>query len=373
MSTSNTFWKIALSIIDGMGPVTVNRLINAFGSAEKTFQASRSDLNSVSGVHRSVVKQILLRQTLAEAEKELRFVEENNINVLMIGDVDYPYRLKQCADAPALLYIKGNFGWNHPQVLSVVGTRNATSEGKEICQNMIKELSSSNILIVSGLAYGIDITAHRAALEFNLPTAAVFAHGLDLIYPSSHRKTAIEMLSNGGWISEFRSLTPMDKNYFPRRNRIVAGLCDGVLVVESDKKGGSLITTDIANSYSREVMAVPGRPTNPRSAGCNWLIKTNRAALVESAADILKQLNWNAAPQTATATQLSVFPTLSENELTLAKHLQHSGPVSIDSLADLAGKPMREISHLLLNLELEGIVKALPGKRYRLIRTPGRG
>lgn len=352
-----------------MGPVTVNRLIAVFHTADNIFKATRSDLNQVRGIQNAVIDQILSRQTLDPAEKECRFTEEHEIKVLLAGDVDYPYRLKQCPDAPAILYVKGNFGWNHPQVLSIVGTRNATSEGKAICRKIIEELSSENILIVSGMAYGIDITAHKAAVEYQLPTAAVFAHGLDLIYPTAHRKTAMEMLENGGWVSEFRSQTPMDKNYFPRRNRIVAGLCDGVLVIESDRKGGSLITTDIANSYSREVMAVPGRPTNPRSAGCNWLIKTNRAALIENAGDILKLLNWTPATQSAPI-QLSVFPSLSENEISLARHLQNSGPVTIDSLADIAGKPMREISHLLLNLELEGIVKALPGKRYRLLRPP---
>lgn len=370
MDTNAALWKIALSLIDGMGPVTVNRLLGAFDSAEKVFQATPSDLRAVHGVHKAVAKQILSRSTVARAEEESRFAEDNQIEVLLVSDDDYPYRLKQCPDAPAILYIKGNFNWNQRRVLSIVGTRNATTEGKEICRQIIEELSQENILVVSGMAYGIDICAHRAAVQADIPTAAVFAHGLDLIYPSTHRKTAEEMLSNGGWVSEFESLTRLDKNFFPRRNRIVAGLCDGVLVVESDRKGGSLITTDIANSYSREVMAVPGKPTDARSAGCNWLIKTSRAALVETGADIVKLMNWEPTPK-ATAVQLNVFPTLSENELSLARCLQQSGPVTIDSLADIAGKPMREISHLLLNLEMEGVVKALPGKRYRLKKPLG--
>lgn len=358
-------------MIDGMGPVTVNRLIGVFGTADKVFEATPSELSEVHGVHSSVVKQIISRKTLAPAEKEQIFAEQNQIRVLLISDKDYPYRLKQCPDAPAILYIKGDFEWNQSRVLSIVGTRNATAEGKEICRGLIEELSREDILIVSGMAYGIDICAHRAAMQNNLPTAAVFAHGLDLIYPSSHRKTAEEMLENGGWISEFRSRTAMDKNFFPRRNRIVAGLCDGVLVVESDRKGGSLITTDIANSYSREVMAVPGKPTDPRSEGCNWLIKTNRAALVENAEDIFKLMSWKPLEKAVAPVQLSVFPTLTETELSLARCLQQSGPVTIDSLADIAGKPMREISLLLLNLELEGVVKALPGKRYRLQKPLG--
>lgn len=353
-------------MVAGMGPVTASRLIDAFGSAETVFEAGKIELADVPGVHPTVAKQILQKRVLQEAEKEVLFVEENNMNVRLIGDADYPHRLRQCADAPAILYLKGDFNLDKQKVLSIVGTRNATSHGKAICKDFIEGLVEHDVLIVSGMAYGIDFCAHREALSAGLPTVAVFAHGLDLIYPSVHRKTAEEMLANGGWISEFRSQTPMDKNYFPRRNRIVAGLCDGVLVVESDRKGGSLITADIANSYSREVMAVPGKPTDPRSSGCNWLIKTNRGALVESAKDVLKQMNWETGNKKPATMQLTAFPTLNDDELNLARCLQESGPVSIDSLADIAGKPVREISHLLLNLELEGVVKAMPGKRYRL-------
>ena len=366
MDSNTTLYKIALSMVAGMGPVTAGRLIGAFGTPKAVFDAGKKELASVAGVHPAVASQIVQKQVLSEAEKELLFVEENQIKVLLIGDDNYPHRLRQCADAPAILYVKGEFNPDQHKVLSIVGTRNATSHGKAICKDFIHALAEQNILIVSGMAYGIDYCAHREAISAGLPTAAVFAHGLDIIYPSVHRKTAEEMLGNGGWISEFRSGTPMDKNYFPRRNRIVAGLCDGVLVVESDRKGGSLITADIANSYSREVMAVPGKPTDPRSSGCNWLIKTNRGALVESANDVLKQMNWETGNKKPATMQLTAFPTLNDDELNLARCLQESGPVSIDSLADIAGKPVRQISHLLLNLELEGVVKAMPGKRYRL-------
>lgn len=370
MKTEAVLHKIALSAVEGMGPATARRLIDNFGSPSAVFGAQPADWSAVEGVLPRVIEQIMARKVLAEAEKELRFVEDNQVQVAFIGEEDYPVRLRQCADAPVILYSKGNFNPNQRRVLGVVGTRNATSYGKEICRRIIGELAEENILVVSGMAYGIDYCAHKAALEAELPTAAVFAHGLDTIYPSDHRKTAEAMLANGGWVTEFRSQTRMDRHFFPRRNRIVAGLCDGVLVVESDKKGGSLITADIANSYSREVMAIPGKPSDLRSKGCNWLIKTDRAALVENAADILKQLNWDPASNPK-AVQLEAFPRLSDEALSLARCLQQSGPVSIDSLADIAGKPIREVSAILLNLEMEGVVKSLPGKRFRIQSTRG--
>lgn len=368
MDTNDVLWKIALSMIDGMGPVTTSRLIAEFERPQEVFAATPSALKKVDGVQPAVVNQILSRKVLDEAALEVDFIEKNEIRAVLVTENDYPRRLKQCADAPAILYMKGQFNPDQRRVLGIVGTRKATSFGKEICSKIIEELSVENILIVSGMAYGIDVCAHREAVKHKLPTAAVFAHGLDLIYPTAHRPLAEEMLAHGGWVTEFRSRTPMDKNYFPRRNRIVAGLCDAVLVVESDKKGGSLITADIANSYSREVLAVPGKPTDLRSVGCNWLIKTNRAALVESGADVLRLLDWQSAGPKQVTQQLTAFPALSEEELELARCLQESGPVSLDALSDIAGKPTRDVSYLLLNLELEGVVKALPGKRYRLTK-----
>lgn len=371
MKSDAVLHKIALSAVEGIGPATARRLIDAFGSASGVFDARPADWSAVDGVAPRVVEQILSRSVLAEAEKEVRFVEENNIRVAFIGEENYPVRLRQCPDAPVILYMKGDFNPNQRRILGVVGTRNATSYGKDICKRIVEEMAGENILVVSGMAYGIDYCAHKAALDAGLPTVAVFAHGLDTIYPSTHRKTAEAMLVNGGWVSEFRSQTQMDRHFFPRRNRIVAGLCDGVLVVESDKKGGSLITADIANSYSREVMAIPGKASDLRSKGCNWLIKTDRAVLVENSADILKQLNWDPASNPNKAVQLEVFPSLSDEALSLARCLQQSGPVSIDSLADIVGKPVRVVSAILLNLEMEGVVKALPGKRFRIQSTRG--
>ncbi len=366
MNTSTDLWKIALSLIDGIGPATARKLVRAFGSPEEVFKAPVGALREIPGVHDQVVKQILSQQCLAEAERETAFVKEHNVRVHLASDDNYPHRLRQCPDAPTLLYTRGNFNPDSGRVLAVVGTRKATSHGKAACERIIESLSEESVLIVSGMAYGVDFCAHQAALRYGLPTAAVFAHGLDTVYPSIHRKTANQMLENGGWVSEFRSMTALDRHFFPRRNRIVAGMCDGVLVIESDKKGGSLITADIANSYSREVMALPGRADDIRSAGCNWLIKTHRAALVESGEDVLRHMGWERREAEPAPVQLSVFPSLSEDELELARCLQQSGPVSIDALADLSGKPMQDVSYLLLNLEMEGLVKAMPGKRYSL-------
>jgi DNA processing protein len=365
LNTESALWNIALSLIEGMGPSTTKKLLKSFGDAASVFAASKRDL-LLSKVSADVASQIVLKQTLEAAEQEMKFIAANKISPLFIGDENYPYRLRQCLDAPVMLYQRGDFDISPKKVLSIVGTRKATKYGKEICDEFIEHLKPHNILIISGMAYGIDYSAHQAALKHGLPTAAVFAHGLDLIYPAAHRATAIQMLENGGWISEFRSKTPMDKNYFPRRNRIVAGLADATLVVESDKKGGSLITADLASGYNREVMAVPGRANDLRSEGCNWLIKTSRAALIESADDILKLMSWTEDAPKNSVNQLSVFPTLSEEELIIARCMNKMGAISIDTLADKTGKGMNEISFLLLNLELGGLVRALPGKRYSL-------
>lgn len=368
MNTEHAFWNIALSMVDGIGPATTRKLLKAFGSARSAFDAGRRELTRIK-ITPEVVSQIADKKTLAEAEKEIQFVERNNITPLFIGDENYPYRLRQCLDAPVVLYTRGNFEISPPRVLSIVGTRQATAQGKEICEKIVRDLAGIEVLVVSGMAYGIDFCAHQACVKNKVQTAAVFAHGLDLIYPSAHRKVAEQMLENGGWISEFKSEIPMDKNFFPRRNRIVAGLADATLVIESDKKGGSLITADLASGYSREVMAVPGRPGDLRSEGCNWLIKNSKAALVESAEDILNLMSWKGPKKAPLPIQLSVFPSLSDEELKVARCMNQNGAMSIDVLADKTGKHMSEISFLLLNLELEGLVKALPGKRY-MLRQP---
>jgi DNA processing protein len=368
LNTDSTLWNIALGMVEGIGPSTTKRLLQAFGNSEAIFSAGKRNLMNAK-IAPEVVNQIVNGRTMRDAELEMKFVAQHNITPLFIGDENYPYRLRQCLDAPVILYTRGNFEVTPKRVLSIVGTRQATSFGKEICEAIIQGLAESGVLIVSGMAYGIDYCAHQAAVKHNLPTAAVFAHGLDIIYPSAHRSVAVKMLENGGWISEFKSGIAMDKNYFPRRNRIVAGISDGTLVIESDKKGGSLITADLAAGYNREVMAIPGRPSDLRSEGCNFLIKNSRAALVESAEDVLKLMNWTGNTVAPQPIQLSVFPTLSDEALTVARCMNKMGPMSIDSLADKTGKGMNEISFLLLNLELEGLVKALPGKRY-LLRQP---
>lgn len=358
-------YRVALSLLPHVGPVTARKLVAHCGSPEEVFREKKSALLKIPGVRESSAAVVTRQQIFRQAEQELDFADQNNIELLFYLDASYPERLRHCYDSPILLYHLGNTKFENPRVLSIIGTRKSTEYGRQRCEALLADLAPYNVLIVSGLAYGIDICAHKAALENGLQTVGVLGHGLDRIYPQMHRATAKKMIEQGGLLSEFTSGTSPDQENFPKRNRIVAGLADATVVIESGVGGGSLITAEIANSYGREVLAFPGRVEDPFSAGCNRLIKQNKAALVENAEDIIRFMGWEQAQEKKKVVPLSSF-TPSNDEQRLLDMLRDQGNVNLDDICFASGYASGKAAALLLNLELAGLVKSLPGKMYRL-------
>lgn len=369
MTTNKTLYQIALTCIPGVGVVHARNLMKAVGDEEGVFNEKIRSLEKIPGISRRLIGEIRNPEVLRKAEGELAFVEKNNIETLFYTQDNYPARLNNCIDAPVLLFAKGNVSFNVPKIISIVGTRNATEYGQEFCQKFVKELSESfpDMLIVSGLAYGIDICAHRASMQNNVSTAAVLAHGLDRIYPSVHRKTAKEMLERGALITEFPSHTEPDRFNFVKRNRIVAGMADAVVVVESDEKGGSLITAEIANSYYREVFAVPGRTTDAKSSGCNSLITSNKAVLFKDTKSFIDQMGWSATAKPLQPKQKELFLNLTETEEKVFNALNKVESIHVNMLGIELNLPVSELFFTLLELEMKNVVKALPGGVYKLL------
>ncbi|MDR0418597.1 MAG: DNA-processing protein DprA [Prevotellaceae bacterium] len=367
---NDLLYQIALTLVPGVGSVTAKKLIAYSGSAEAVFKLNKSALQKIPNIGRVTAGIIVSSEVLKKAEKELMFVGKHNIRALSFLDDEYPERLKNCDDGPVVLYIKGNAGFNIDKVISIVGTRRATTYGKELCERLIKGFMELRYypLIISGLAYGIDICAHKMALKYNLPTAAVLGHGLDTLYPAQHRNIAIEMLKQeGALLSDFTSGSAIDPANFVRRNRIVAGMADATIIVESAEKGGSLITAGMAFDYNRDVLAFPGRVGDKSSAGCNKLIRINRAALIESAADVAYALNWNSPEHQST--QLPLFNLeLSENEQCIVDSMKDVPNKSIDDICRDTGLTVAVASAVLLSLEFNGLVRTLPGKSYAIVR-----
>lgn len=362
-------YKIAISLIPGIGPVTARTLIAYSGSAESVILEKEKNLLKIPGIGEINAQRIAATQTdaLDQAKREIEFIGKNQIQTYFYLDENYPPHLKGCADAPIIFYYKGNANLNESRIISVVGTRNATNYGKEICDEMIKSFSERkyNLLVISGLAYGIDVQAHKSCLKYNVPTVGVLAHGLDTVYPSLHTPIAHKMLDNGGLLSDFPSETRIDRQNFLRRNRIIAGLADATIIVESAEKGGALVTADIANSYNRDVFAFPGRSTDTYSRGCNKLIKLNEAVLVENSADIEKAMNWDVKGPINKPLQTSLFAELTSEEQKLVDLLK-GGDRFIDELTLETKMPMSKVSALLLDMEFKGLVASLPGKMYRM-------
>jgi DNA processing protein len=362
----NLKYKIALTLIPNIGDILAKRLVAYCGSPQAVFEEKKSSLEKIPGIGESYAGAVINQSVFNRAEEEIRFIEKNNITPLFYLDSNYPKRLTHCEDSPIMLYYKGNADLNATKVISIVGTREATEYGKKLCEKLIADLAVHNVLIVSGLAYGIDICAHKAALDHSLPTVCTLAHGLDRIYPAVHQSTAQKMLENGGWLTDFTSNTTPDRENFPRRNRIVAGISDATIVIESKKSGGSLITADIANSYNRDVFAFPGRIDDVCSEGCNNLIKQNKAALIQSAADLVYILGWEQSKKTKAPQQKQLFIELSQDEELLVNALKGKDSVTIDDLCFASRLPMSKVSALLLTLEFSGIVRSFPGKAYGL-------
>jgi DNA processing protein len=366
-SRAHLLYKIALSLIPNVGPILTRRLLTVVGSAEGVFLEKPSNLRKIPGFGESLIKKIQHNTILPLAEEELTFIDKYSVKHRFFTDQEYPLRLKQCEDAPVIFYYKGDVNWNHDKIVSIVGTRSATPYGKERCAEIINDLTQRghHPLIVSGLAYGIDITAHREALKNQLLTVAVLGHGLKTIYPALHTSIAKDISTQGALLTEFASTIKPDRNNFVRRNRLIAGLADATIVVESGATGGALITADIANSYNRDVFAVPGRADDTFSRGTNYLIKTNRAALMESAKDLEYVMGWETAKQQAR--QTSLFAETTEEENVILEVLKSEPELSADFICLKSNLPVNKVSGLLLNLEFKGLIKSLPGKMYKAI------
>jgi len=358
-------YQIALCLIPGIGDILGKKLVEMCGSAEAVFREPKRILQKVKGIGDILSAAVGNREVFLLAEQEMAFIERFSIRPLFFQDPDYPSRLTHCIDSPMMLFFKGNAGMNVPRVIGIVGTRSATSYGKTICREVVGGLTSHNPLVVSGLAYGIDSCAHRAALENHLPTIAVLGHGLDRIYPYANTALAEKLLSCGGLITEFFSGTNPDRENFPKRNRIIAGLCDAIVVVEAARQGGALITADIANSYNRDVFAIPGRIGDPWSEGANYLIRVNKAHLCQSAENIEYIMGWK-IPEKKPNPQRRIFLEMTPDEGLVVGFLGETGKAGIDEIMIRTALPASRVSAALLNLEFEGIVRSLPGKIYEM-------
>lgn len=360
-------YRIALSMIPGVGGILARNLVAYVGSVEGVFRESVKSLMKIPGIGEINARRIQQKEIIQKAEKEITFIEKNHIELLFYTDKNYPRRLKTCVDAPLLIYTKGNMNLDEQRVIAIVGTRNATDYGKQVCDALIQQFSERKypILIVSGLAYGIDIQAHKSALKYNLPTLGIIAHGLDKLYPSLHADIAKNMLRNGGLVTDFPSGTKIDPPNFLRRNRIIAGLADATVIVESAAKGGALVTADIASSYNRDVFAFPGRAGDTYSKGCNQLIRNSGAALIEGIDDLEFFMGWELNSEEKVI-QSSLFIDLSPVEKKVVELLKNSGELFIDQISSELGLPMSRVSALLLNLEFKNVLVALPGKMYKL-------
>ena len=372
MTEQEIIYTMALTRVPRVNTAAQHRLMEELGSASAVFDHRHHirDFYPEASDKLSAALQEMEIQ-VARAEEELEFTRKHHIKCLCYHDTDYPSRLRECDDAPLLLYYKGNADLNRTHVVNMVGTRHCTEYGKDICRRFVAELANlcPDVLVVSGLAYGIDIHAHRAALANHLPTVAVLAHGLDRIYPYVHRKTAIDMLAQGGLLTEFLTGTNPDKHNFVSRNRIVAGMSDATIVVESAAKGGSLITAELAEGYHRDCFAVPGRVTDESSIGCNRLIRDNKAALIQSAEEFVQIMGWAIAEQPARTEgiQRNLFPELTEEEELVVRILMRQGDLHINAMVVEADIPVNRMSALLFELEMKGVVKAMVGGVYHLL------
>jgi DNA processing protein len=364
---NENLYRIALSLIPGVGSVLARNLVAYAGSVEGVFSQSFQALKKIPGIGEVNARRIKNKEIFARAEKELKFIEKYKIDVLFYTDKNFPRRLKNCVDAPVILYAKGNMNLDMQRIVSIVGTRNATDYGKDACEKLISGFSERNypVLVVSGLAYGIDIQAHKMALKYDIPTVGVVAHGLDKIYPSLHADTARKMLGTGGLVADFPSGTKIDPANFIRRNRIIAGLADATIVVESAEKGGALITADIAASYNRDVFAFPGRVDDTYSRGCNRIIRLNGADLIEGIDDLEFFMGWESNKKEKVV-QSTLFADLTADETKVVDLLREKGELFIDQISGELGMPTSKASALLLNMEFKNLLVALPGKMYRV-------
>jgi DNA processing protein len=360
-------YKMALTKIPNIGNVHAKSLMQVFKEPSQIFKASKFHLEKIEGIGSVRANSIKTFNDFDDCKKEMEFIQKHAIDALFFTDEKYPKRLLNCYDSPILLYYKGSSHLNAPKIISIVGTRNNSEYGKQICEKFISDLKLKDALIVSGLAYGIDTIAHRAALNNNMETIGVLAHGLDRIYPSANKPLAKEMILNGGLLTEFMSGTNPDKQNFPNRNRITAGICDVLVVVETSKKGGSLITAELANDYNKDVFAFPGKVNDNKSEGCNKLIQLNKAHLITHANDLLEMMQWNEVKSNLKKITPQLFYDLNKEELEILEFFKQKTDWQIDELCIQSKMNNSKIAAVLLSLEMNGIINSLPGKIYRLM------
>ena len=366
MNEQELFSILALQKVELVGDIVAKKLLNHFEKASDVFSAKANTLTSIDGIGSILVKNLKDKSIFQKAEAELKFIQDNHIDVHFYKHNSYPDKLKHCFDAPILLFSTGNINLKQTKIISIVGTRQVTSHGAEFCRNLIAEIAPLNPIIVSGFAYGVDIVAHQAAMEHNLQTIGVLAHGLNQIYPASHKKYCKKMEENGGFMTEFWSNSNPDKENFVKRNRIVAGMTEATIVIESAERGGSLITASLANDYNRDVFAVPGRITDKYSLGCNNLIKTQKANLLTSAADLIYMLNWD-IKESKKGVQKQLFVDLLPDEQKVYDYLLQNGTEEMDVIALECQFPIYLLSGMLLNMELKGVIRPLAGKKFEAI------
>jgi DNA processing protein len=359
-------YQIAFSQLHGIGNRRGLHILSKIDCLESFFDMSLLGLHKLTGIHRSILVQMKRKEALERAQKAVDYVSKHEIQTHFYLDSNYPRRLKHCPDAPLMLYSKGCFNPNPDRVVAVVGTRKISEYGKTICRELFDCFSSSGIQVISGLAYGVDVLSHRLCVENGIPTVGVLGHGLDRIYPQSHRGIAERMLQNGGLMTEFLEDTNPDRENFPMRNRIVSGLSDALIVVESGEKGGSIITASLSNDYHRDVFAFPGDYMRPTSMGCNLLIQQNKAQLICSGKDFLKQMQWENHSTTPNSVQQHCLIELNEDENKLLECLNNYESKHIDTLSYQVQFPISKVSVLLFQLEMKGMLRTLPGKMYRL-------
>ena len=361
---------LALSKVQATQLAVIHSLIEEVGSAKELIENAGNIKDIVPEAGPRLCELLNDESLIVNAEKEIEFIEKNNIRLICKGDKDYPYRLAECNDAPLVLHCMGNADLNAKHIVSIVGTRHASEYGKSVCENFVADLAKfvPGTLIVSGLAYGIDVCAHRAALKAGLPTVGVLAHGLDRIYPTAHRSTAKSMIENGGLLTEFMSGTNPFPQNFVQRNRIVAGMADATVVIESASKGGSLITASLATGYDRDCFAFPGRINDQYSQGCNELVSRNRAALITSAYDFVEAMNWEMTTKKKSAEDLQteLFPDMSPEETAVITALrENSDGLQVNQMVVQLNTPINKLLPLLFEMEMKGYIKAVAGGCYR--------
>ncbi len=367
MNDQELHYLLALQKVKGIGPINAKKLIAHLGSAEAIFKEKKSLIQKINGIGSSILKDLYKTDHLKKAAKEHQYITDHKIKYHSFLDTDYPKNLKHCIDSPLLLFYDGNIQLKNQPIISIVGTRKMTSYGRHFIEKLIDSIKEYNPIIVSGFAYGVDITAHKAAFENKLQTIAVMANGLEKMYPKTHKKYVHKVVENGGFYTEHWHDEEPLREYFLKRNRIIAGLSEATIIIESASRGGSLVTAQIANSYDRDVFAVPGRTTDTASQGCNTLIRTNRAALLNSAQDLVYLLNWDQKKSPKKGIQRQLFIDLKGDEKIIYDYLLENGKMVLDSISLVCKIPIYKVSSALVNLELQGLVRPLPGKLFEII------